>query len=475
MHRLPAIAIVLLALTAGAAHAGNSSTQFTLTGDIAPTDNVFAVPESQDPQADVFVEVRPGVAWAYDAGRTVQQLAAQVDLVEYVLHSQDVSATGYGNWKGFFIPGPRSEALLTADASAGQLNAISSRSNFDAPPPGLVPDTTKPITVYQGDASAYIAWILAKDWRLYINGLAQYVGTDDNETMPTITYAALGGGSFGIQRDFRGDSLTLELGAQWVYLKRDAPPGSLPGTGDLLSRQINPRGLVIWRHDINKHWSTNLTGGLVYLYPYAHDPVDPTDLDTPTLYPTASALVGYTENWGRATLSVSHVIAPNLLVAENVQDDAVMGQLALPLPWLDDNPHLRAPKLAGLGMISFERTVLLDATSSADEGRFDIFRLSAGVTYAPQPGRTFGLRYEFIFQKPTDAIGALLAPTFFRDTLYFTFDLRFPDRSVASVPRINNSIRADGKDLAPLGAEPTVPNPLEQLDDGDDSGQSQDR
>jgi hypothetical protein len=472
VHRLPAIAVVLVAVMATAARADNSTWQFTLSGDLAPTDNVFAVPESDNPQADVFVEVRPGVLWAYDSPRAMQELSAQLDLVEYALHSTDLSATGYGNWKGFFLPGPRSEALLTADASAGELNAISSRSNFDAPPPGLVPDTTKPITVYQGDASAYLSWIAAKDWRLYVNGVAQYLGTDDNEPMPTITYAGLAGINLGLQREFRSNSLSLEVGGQWVYLERVAPVGALPGTGDLLSRQLNPRGLAIWRHDIDKHWSTNLTGGVVYLYPYAHDPVDPMDLNKPSIYPTASALLGYSQPWGRATLTVSHVIAPNLLVAENVMDDQAMGQVALPLPWLDDNPHLRTPKLAALGMVSFERTELLDAATSAQEGRFDIFRLSAGVSYSPHPGRTYGLRYEFIYQRPTDSIGALLAPAFFRDTLYFTFDLRFPDRVAVAIPRIN-SIRADGKDLAPVGAEPVVPDPLEQLDDS--GGQPQDR
>jgi hypothetical protein len=468
VHRsLPAIAIAVLATT-GSANADNSTWHFTLTGDVAATDNVFSVPSNEDPQADIFVQVRPGVLWAYNAPRTIQELSAQVEVLEYVFHSSEPSLNAYGGWKGFFLPGPRSEALITLDGSTGQLNALTTRSSADAPPPGLVPDGTAPISVDQADASEYLSWIPARDWRLYETGLAQYAGTDDNEKPPTITYAGLAGLAVGIERDFRADSLSLELGGQWVYLERLAPPDSPPGAGSLLSRQLNPRGLVLWRHDIGKHWSTNLTAGVVYLNPYAHDTLDSMDLNKPQYYPTGTALVAYTQPWGRATLTAAHVIAPNLLVAENVMDDSVVAQVALPLPWLDDNPHLRTPKLAGLGMVTLERTELLDASSSADEGRFDIFRIGLGVSYTPQPGRTFGLRYEFIYQHPTNAIGALLEPNFFRDTLFFTFDLRFPDRVAAVVPRINDSVRADRKDLSPVGAEPVVPDPLEPV--GEDTG-----
>ena len=473
------LAISLLAITAGAARADTSSWHLTLTGDVAATDNVFAVPTdaSPGPQPDIFMQVRPGALWAYDAPRTIQELSAQVELLEYMLHSTEPSLTAYGGWKGFFLPGPRSEALLAADGSTGQLNALTTRTNGDALPPGLVPTASQPITVVQADASEYLSWIAAKDWRLYETGLAQYVGTDDNAKpplMPTITYAALAGVSVGLERDFRGDSFSLELGGQWVYLKRTAPPGASPDAGSLLSRQLNPRGLVVWRHDIDKRWSTNLTGGVVYLVPYAHDPYDAMDLNAAQLYPTASALVAYSQPWGRATVTAAHVVAPNLLVAENTLDDRVVAQLALPLPWLDDNPHLRTPKLAGVGMLAFERTELLDATTSANEGTFDVFRADLGVSWTPHPGRTFGLRYEFVYQRPTNTVARLLEPAFFRDTLFFTFDLRFPDRIAAAVPRINDSVRADRKDLSPVGAEPVVPDALEPFND-EGSGDSDQR
>ena len=45
----------------------------------------------------------------------------------------------------------------------------------------------------------------------------------------------------------------------------------------------------------------------------------------------------------------------------------------------------------------------------------------------------------------------MIVPTFWRNTIYFTFSLRYPDESAATMPRRNQSLRSDRKDLAPLG------------------------
>jgi len=64
-----------------------------------------------------------------------------------------------------------------------------------------------------------------------------------------------------------------------------------------------------------------------------------------------------------------------------------------------------------------------------------------------------------------------IAPSFFSDTLFFTFALRYPDRVVATVPRQTDSVRADRKDLAPVGAEPVVPDPTEPSEGEGDGGE----
>jgi hypothetical protein len=79
-----------------------------------------------------------------------------------------------------------------------------------------------------------------------------------------------------------------------------------------------------------------------------------------------------------------------------------------------------------------------------------------GLGFSPRPGFTYGVRYEFVYQTgDDDAVMAI--PGFFRNTLSFTFAIRYPDRvagAEAQKRRKNGGVRADGKDLVPIGVEP---------------------
>src|SRR5204863_3271422 len=100
--------------------------------------------------------------------------------------------------------------------------------------------------------------------------------------------------------------------------------------------------------------------------------------------------------------------------------------LAMPLPWLDESRR-RDPKLVGLGSLGLNRTQLINSETSDVESSFVVGRLDVGVGYSPKPGFTYGLRYEFIYQTGDDAAVALI-PGYWRNTLSFTFSIRYPDR-----------------------------------------------
>jgi hypothetical protein len=59
----------------------------------------------------------------------------------------------------------------------------------------------------------------------------------------------------------------------------------------------------------------------------------------------------------------------------------------------------------------------------------------------------------------------MVAPSFWRNTIYFTFSLRYPEEMAATMPRRQQSLRSDRNDLTPLGGEPVVPE--ETLPDED--------
>jgi hypothetical protein len=452
---------------AAPAYADHASWHATLSGDLATTDNVFSAPVDQYPNGDVFTTVRPGMLFAYDAPRMIHELNAEIEFLEYVLHSDRPSVTGRAGWKGFFLPGPRSELLLTANGSRGQLNALSSRSSPDQTGIGVLPSSTAPIDVSQADAGAYLSWQSSKATRLSDQSFARWTATDDNQMTPTTTDVREVGTTGTFSYAWRSDSLGLDAGASYLRLLRIAPPTAMPGS--MLQRQINPHAMLVWQHDVDKHWSTNVDGGVVYVNPVGTDPYNPGLTNRAAPFPIFGAVVAYTETWGRATVAARRAVTPNLFIALNTVDDSLTSQLALPLPWFDDNPHARTPKFVGLGSLGIEHAQLVDPTMDNKlTGSIYVARADVGIAWMPQPGQSWGLRYEFVYQHG-DASTAMVTPSFFRNTLYFTFSLRYPDRLAAAVPRRTQSVRADRKDLSPVGAEPVVPDPTEQLPDEDSS------
>jgi len=454
-------------LAAAPAYGDQSSLHVTATGDVGATDNVFATERSQA-ESDMFTQVRPGFLFAYDAPRMIHDLTAEIEVIEYVLHSDEPSVTGRLGWRGFFLPGPRSQVVLSADGSTGQLNTLSTRSSPETTTVAVTPAGA--ITSNTADGNEYFSYIASPEYRLSQGLYVQWSGTDDNAKMPTTTNSVQAGGTFGIERTWRSDSIGLIAGGSILRLEYLAPPGAMPGSR--LDHQANPNGELVWRHDFDKKWSLDLDGGIVYVNPFGRDPYMPAEKQTSGVYPVFGGLVAYVEQWGRVTVSARRVVAPNLLIAENTVDDTAVAQLALPLPWLDDNPHLRLPKLVGLASLGFERTQLLDPNTSALVGEYFAGRVDAGLAWTPRPGQTFGVRYEFVYQHASASamMAVPIAPSFFRDTLFFTFALRYPDRVVATVPRQTDSVRADRKDLAPVGAEPVVPDPTLPSDGEEDEG-----
>jgi hypothetical protein len=189
----------------------------------------------------------------------------------------------------------------------------------------------------------------------------------------------------------------------------------------------------------------------------------PTKTGSFTVY---GAQIGYTELWGHASLSGSRSVAPNLFLAQNTVDDSIATSVAMPLPWLDDTR--RNPKLVALGSISVSRTQVLDAATSATQSSFEVGHLDLALTYAPNAAQTYGVRYEFLYQTG-DSAATTVIPAYYRNSLYVTFALRYPDRVEGELRRHNKVGQSSGQGLRPLGLEPVVPDTVdpEPIDTGD--------
>ena len=118
--------------------------------------------------------------------------------------------------------------------------------------------------------------------------------------------------------------------------------------------------------------------------------------------------------------------------------------------------------MIALGSLGVSRTQLIDSDTSDVESSFLLGRLDIGIGYSPRPGFVYGARYEFVKQSG-DSAAEMTIPGFFRNTLSFTLSIRYPDRTVtADQRRRGKQVRADGKDMVPLGVDPISTDLVEE-------------
>ncbi len=451
MLKAPAFLLASLALVR-VASADRFSVHGTASVDAAVTDNVNSS-QFGNREADVFFTVRPGALLTYALPRMVHELNAEVELSRYIAHSDSPVIAARGGWKGLFIPGPRSEVSFQANGSRSIVSAASAAA---APSDTVVMlQPVGEVVAVQGDANESGSYTATRELRLSESLFARAGKTDDHAAARTIVTSSEYGGSVSVDRTFQTNTLTVEVGASVLRLERVADAGA--PMGSRLDRQINPRGRVQWRRDYSKSLSSSVDAGLVVVVPYGTDPYNPDVERHVGTFPIFGAQLAYTDVWGIATASVRRDVTPNLFVAANTVNNTAAVAAAMPLYWID-NTHRRQPRLAGVASLGLSQTKIINEGSSDAESSFLIGRADVGIQYAPRPGLTYTARYELMYQSSgTDAITKLEIPGFLRNTIYLTAAVRFPADVAARVPKSQrNSVRSDGKDRAPLGAEPVM-------------------
>jgi hypothetical protein len=466
VHKALAFLLASLAMTPLAV-ADRYSVHGTASVDAAVTDNVFSS-QFGNREGDLFFTIRPGVLFTYAQPRIINELNAEVELSRYAAHSDQPTIAFRGGWKGLFLTGPRSEMLLQANASRSVLSAISAATVSNETVVMLQP--VGQVDVTQGDFNEYGSYTATREVRLSQTLFARAGKTDDNAEAETIVTSAEAGGAFGLDRSFLKNTLSIEVGASVLRLERKAEVGA--PMGPRLDRQVNPRGRVQWRRDWTRTLSSAVDAGVAVVVPYGVDPYNP-DVERHTgVFPIFGAQGAYTDVWGIATLSLRRDVTPNLFVAANTVNETASLAAAIPLYWLEGTNRRRQPRLAGVASLGVSRTrlILLGEDDMESESSFVVGRADVGLQYAPRPGITYTARYEFMYQSSgNDAITKLEVPGFIRNTVYLTAAIRFPADVAVRVPkRRTNSVRSDRKDMAPMGAEPVIPDLVESGSEGSD-------
>jgi hypothetical protein len=439
-------------LVASPARADHTSLHATASGEIATTDNLFAAGSGGDRQADFFFTVRPGLLYAHDGSRMIHDFNVEAEIVQYVLHSERPSLTGRAGWRSLFLVTPRTTLNMTINTGTGLMTSLTTRSASDETTASVVP--AGKLDIQQADASQSLSWIAGKHTRLMQGVLGRYGFADDGNGTHSETREV--GGNLGMERTFRSTTVMLDASVSFLRLDAVAPATSLTGTH--FAEQLNPRGTASLRHDFNRQWSINTEGGVVFVNPVG---TRNTDADRKGgMFGVFGSQLAYTEPRGRAALIARRTVAPNLYLAQNTLDDSVNFQVAMPLPWLNDSS--RRVKLAGLASIGAARTQLINAGTGSLEGDIKVGHLDASVVWIPRPGVTYGARYELVYQADGETL-AMTTPSYYRNTLLFTFSIRYPERVAAQLPRRAKSVRSDRKDLIPQSYEPSIPDVFDQV------------
>jgi hypothetical protein len=440
---------------ASSARADNAEFHALASGSVATTDNVNG--SATNPQGSIFTDIRPGMLFTYNSLRMIHELLTEVDLFYYFGRTQP-NVTFRGDWKAYFITGPRSDMSVGASGSQGQLNSlVASTPSQDNP---LLVQPAGKINTTNASASENGSWTATKFTRLFQRAFSRYTTTENTDPDVAVTTRSFEAG-FGVGFDhrIRRDNFSIDVGGSYVYLEKNDP--LMVQMGDRLDKQINPRVVGVWQHDFTKALSTSVDAGVVYVNPIFNLTGDTEAAPFPIFGITGA----YTDVWGRAQVTARRAVTPNLLIAQNTLSDSINATFALPLNFLDRDQRRRAPKVIGIGNIGVDRTQLIDPSDASLRGRFFVGRLDTAVGWQPRPGQTLGMRAELTYQDG-DAIGEMVVPSFHRFTFYFTFSLRWPEDVQVRVPRRTNSVRADKSDLAPIGSEPVVIDPAELFEEG---------
>lgn len=446
----------------------------TLTGDVAVTDNVFAQPgySLTNRNGDLFFQLRPGFFVTRAAPRFINTMLGEAEIIHYAFNSRYPSVSGRAGWNGFILTGPLSQMILSANASTGILTALQSRLSADETTINLNPPGK--VTFQQADASEYFSLTMTRELRLSQTLFARINRTNDNAEdndppmQNTITTSAEAGGALAFERTFMMTAVSVEAGLSVSRLERIAPETAI--LGSRLDRQYNPRLRATLRRDIDRRASIALDAGVVNVRPFGVDPYNPDEVRKEGYFPIAGAVFALNDVWGRGSLSVRRDVTPNLEIAQQTVNSAVTASAAIPLPWLFEDSRRRRPKLVGLGSFGIQRTELIDSVTAETASDFIAARIDAAVTYFPRPGVSYTLRYEGTFQTGDDQ-AEMIVPGFYRNTIYFSFAVRYPSEVTTTVPRrrANNPTRADRRDQAPIGAEPVIPE-LDEGGEGEEEG-----
>ena len=297
---------VVMAVFPGSAVSGDAS--LVATADVASgyTDNVLAVPETNDPFAPqvepgFFTNAAPGLSATYETRRVLHNLFYRFSARLFVEHSEANSYSNEVGYRGLIALSPVSSLRVGAGFTAGRINAFDTTAAD-----GHVADLPR------GDVSYISSNGSLEHRKALTRNLDLISATSIRNFMPTNTDAQ--GDSWvwtnlvRIERRWRFHM----LGAQVDAALNSASFPSLRQT----QRSASGGGRLVWGWDITDRLSSNVYGGMAAV-------VDVSDLNRRISFPIAGASLSYAIDPTRFTAAYSRGVFMNAFTG----DVTFLGQL----------------------------------------------------------------------------------------------------------------------------------------------------
>lgn len=402
----------------GTAGGAQADTSLVATGSASTgySTNILGVPETEDvnaaqqPEADGFSDLAPGLAAAYEHRRGTHNLTYVFGARLFLRNSEANSYNNSLSYQNILATSSRGSLRMGASFNSGRVNAFDQAGNDVVGEGDLLPDGDIEFIAY--NASLSYRHQLTQN----VTGETSIVG---GKFIPTSGVEQTGETTniehrMRLDRGFRRHLLGVDF--RTGFNKQEVPD---------LQRQLTLGPGVFWTWNASQSISTNASAGLDVIGEYPR-------LARGLTVPRASAAVTYSHERGRASIGWTRGVAANLFGGDTTVNTQYFTNVTMPLP-------TKRPMVAGVAA-AYATGDIIDVT--LDEARGTTERVSADLNLAVELTRAWqlGVRLETSKQTQNDVLADMMQ---FEAVTSQTQGLivltgRFPGVVAAQVPRRSN-------------------------------------
>jgi len=413
-------------LALAAFSAGHAEAELQAIGEtsIGYTDNLRTTPDmplsdGEPRSTGAYLMLSPGAVLALASPRHVQRLGYRYEYDFYFGESDSSSSSSRLDYRGFFDVSQRVSLVLGANATASDRFSTVSFAAPGAGAVGALPSGSG--SFLQAGADQAFSLDVAPGWRAW-QGASVVGDTPMGETDGPRTAGA--GARVGLERAFLFDAVGVEgrgdYSVIWDGVRSD-------GARVELSRQLVAAGVVLWRHDWGRYFTTRAEVGVLR--------VERLETSRHLWAPTGAAAIAYATEQGDAQLSYSHTAVTNSLIGQSLLVDDVRLRGAIPL-----TPQAELG-LAVTSGFQHGRLIDEDATLAA---RVNVLLLDVALAWQANKSLEVGLRYQHVRQD-SDALTPPLPLSFIQNSVLLGAVLKFPSEGNLPQP-YRAPRRVDGSD-----------------------------